>query len=69
MEEIKKMVRDELANQNDDELLYIETPFGSIGSNEIIPNEEIPENRNTRELIAEYRNFRLHHETYFRELP
>ena len=65
MEEIKKMVRDELANQNDDELLYIETPYGSIGSNEIIPNEEIPENRNTRELVAEYHNFRLHHETYF----
>lgn len=65
MEEIKKMVRDELANQNDDELLYIETPYGSIGSNEIIPNEQIPENRNTRELIAEYCNFRLHHETYF----
>ena len=63
IEEIKKMVRDELANQNTNELLYIETPYGSIGSNEIITNEEVPENRNIRELIAEYKSFSLHHVT------
>lgn len=64
IEEIKKMVRDELANQDGDDLLYVETPYGSIGSNEIIPNEEVPDNRNTRELIQEYKDFRQHHEIY-----
>lgn len=63
LEEIKKMVRDELAGKDSEELVYIETPYGSIGSNEIIPNEEIPDNRNIYELIGEYRKFSLHHET------
>ena len=62
LEKIKSQIRDELANQNSNELLYVETPFGSIGSNEIIPNEEVPENNNIRELIEEYNNFKRHNQ-------
>lgn len=62
LEDIKKKVRNELANQDSDDLLYVETPYGSIGSNEIIPNEYVPDNKNISELIQEYKEFKLHHE-------
>ena len=62
LEKIKSQIRDEIANQNSNELLYVETPYGSIGSNEIIPNEDIPENNNIRELIEEYNNFKRHNQ-------
>lgn len=62
LEKIKSQIRDEIANQNSNELLYVETPYGSIGSNEIIPNEEVPENNNIRELIEEYNNFKRHNQ-------
>lgn len=60
LEKIKSKIRDELTNQNTNELLYIETPFGSIGVNEVIKNQEIPENNNIRELIEEYNSFKRH---------
>lgn len=60
LEKIKAQIRDEIANQNSNELLYIETPYGAIGSNEVIPNQEIPDNNNIRELIEEYNNFKRH---------
>ena len=62
LEKIKSQIRDEIANQNSNELLYIETPYGSIGSNEVIPNQEIPENNNIRELIEEYNDFKRHNQ-------
>lgn len=62
LEKIKSQIRDEIANQNSNELLYIETPYGSIGSNEVIPNQEVPENNNIRELIEEYNDFKRHNQ-------
>ena len=62
LDKIKTQIRGELANQNTNELLYIETPYGAIGSNEIIPNEEVPDNNNIRELIEEYNNFKRHNQ-------
>lgn len=60
LDKIKSQIRDEIANQNSNELLYIETPYGAIGSNEVIPNQEVPENNNIRELIEEYKDFKRH---------
>ena len=60
LEKIKSKIRDELTNQNSNELLYIETPYGSIGTNEVIQNQEIPEKHNIRELIEEYNSFKRH---------
>lgn len=62
LEKIKSKIRAEIANQNSNELLYVETPFGAIGTNEIIQNQEIPENNNIRELIEEYNNFKRHNQ-------
>lgn len=62
LEKIKSQIRDEIANQNSNELLYIETPYGAIGSNEVIPNQEVPENNNIRELIEEYNDFKRHNQ-------
>lgn len=62
LEKIKSQIREEIANQNSNELLYVETPYGSIGSNEIIPNQEVPENNNIRELIEEYNDFKRHNQ-------
>ena len=62
LEKIKNKIRDELANQNSNELLYVETPFGAIGTNDVIPNQEVPENRNIRELIEEYKSFKRHNQ-------
>lgn len=62
LNKIKSQIRDEIANQNSNELLYIETPYGAIGSNEVIPNQEIPENNNIRELIEEYNDFKRHNQ-------
>lgn len=62
LDKIKSQIRDEIANQNSNELLYIETPYGAIGSNEVIPNQEVPENNNIRELIEEYNNFKRHNQ-------
>ena len=59
---MKSQIRDEIANQNSNELLYVETPYGSIGINEIMPNQEVPENDNIRELIKEYTNFKRHNQ-------
>ena len=60
LEKIKSKIRDELTNQNSNELLYIETPYGSIGTNEVIQNQDVPEKHNIRELIEEYNSFKRH---------
>lgn len=60
LEKIKNKIRDELANQDSNELLYIETPYGSIGTNEVIQNQQVPEKHNIRELIEEYNSFKRH---------
>lgn len=62
LEKIKSQIRNELANQNSNELLYVETPYGAIGTNDVIPNQEIPENNNIRELIEEYNSFKRHNQ-------
>ena len=62
LDKIKSQIRDEIANQNSNELLYVETPYGSIGSNDIMPNQNVPENDNIRELIKEYTNFKRHNQ-------
>ena len=62
LEKIKSQIRDEIANQNSNELLYVETPYGSIGSNDIMPNQDVPDNDNIRELIKEYTNFKRHNQ-------
>lgn len=62
LEKIKNKIRHDLANQNSNELLYVETPYGAIGTNDVIPNQEIPENNNIRELIEEYNNFKRHNQ-------
>ena len=61
LEKIKNKIRDELANQNSNELLYIETPYGSIGTNEVIQNQDVPENHDIRGLVEEYNSFKRHH--------
>ena len=62
LDKIKSRIREEIANQNSNELLYVETPFGAIGTNDVIPNQEIPDNNNIRELIEEYNSFKRHHQ-------
>ena len=62
LDKIKSQISNELANQNSNELLYVETPYGAIGTNDVIPNQEIPENNNIRELIEEYNNFKRHNQ-------
>ena len=62
LEKIKSKIRDELTNQNSNELLYIETPYGSIGTNEVITNQDVPEKHNIRELIEEYNSFKRHNQ-------
>ena len=61
LEKIKNKIRDEIANQNSNELLYIETPYGSIGTNEVIQNQDVPENHDIRGLVEEYNSFKRHH--------
>lgn len=62
LDKIKTRIREEIANQSSNELLYVETPFGAIGTNDVIPNQEIPENHNIRELIEEYNSFKRHNQ-------
>lgn len=62
LDKIKSRIREEIANQSSNELLYVETPFGAIGTNEVIENQEVPENNNIRELIEEYNSFKRHNQ-------
>lgn len=62
LDKIKSRIREEIANQSSNELLYVETPFGAIGTNEAIQNQEVPENNNIRELIEEYNSFKRHNQ-------
>lgn len=62
LDKIKSRIREEIANQSSNELLYVETPFGAIGTNEVIQNQEVPENNNIRELIEEYNSFKRHNQ-------
>lgn len=62
LDKIKSQIRDEIANQNSNELLYVETPYGAIGTNDVIPNQGIPDNNKVRELIDEYNNFKRHNQ-------
>ena len=58
LNQIKKQVKQELTNQNDNELLYVETPYGSIGINDLTTETDVSDiDNNVRDLLDEYRQY------------
>ena len=58
LNQIKKQVKQELTNQNENELLYVETPYGSIGINDLTTETDVSDiDNNVRDLLDEYRQY------------
>lgn len=58
LNEIKEQVKQELTNQNENELLYVETPYGSIGINDLTTETDVSDiDNNVRDLLYEYRQY------------
>lgn len=58
LNEIKEQVRDEIIQQDNQELLYVETPYGSIGINDLTTETDVSDiNNNVRDLLEEYRQY------------
>lgn len=58
LNKIKEQVKEELINQNENELLYVETPYGSIGINDLTTETDISDiNNNVKDLIEEYKYY------------
>ena len=61
LNKIKEQVRDEIINQDSDELLYVETPYGSIGINDLTTNSNVSDcNNSVYDLIDEYKQYIKH---------
>lgn len=58
LNKIKEQVKEELTNQNENELLYVETPFGSIGINDLTANTDVSDiENNVQDLLDEYKQY------------
>lgn len=58
LNEIKEQVRDEIIQQDNQELLYVETPYGSIGINDLTTETDVSNiDNNVRDLIEEYKYY------------
>lgn len=58
LNKIKEQVRDEIIQQDNHELLYVETPYGSIGINDLTTETDVSDiNNNVRDLLQEYRQY------------
>lgn len=58
LNKIKEQVRDEIIQQDNQELLYVETPYGSIGINDLTTETDVSDiNNNVRDLLEEYRQY------------
>lgn len=55
---IKEQVRDELIQQDSHTLLYVETPYGSIGINDLTTETDVSNiDNNVKDLIEEYKYY------------
>lgn len=58
LNKIKETVRDEIIHQDSELLLYVETPFGSIGINDLTPNTDVSDiENNVQDLLDEYKHY------------
>lgn len=58
LNKIKEQVKQELTNQNENELLYVETPYGSIGINDLTTETNVNNiDNNVQDLINEYKQY------------
>ena len=58
LNEIKEQVRDEIIQQDNQELLYVETSYGSIGINDLTTETDVSNlDNNVRDLIDEYKYY------------
>lgn len=58
LNKIKETVRDDLINQDSEILLYVETPFGSIGINDLTTETDVSHIDNgVQDLINEYKQY------------
>lgn len=58
LNKIKETVRDEIIHQDSELLLYVETPFGSIGINDLTPNTDVSDiGNNVQDLLDEYKHY------------
>lgn len=58
LNDIKEQVRDEIIQQDSQELLYVETPYGSIGINDLTTETNVSDlDNNVRDLLEEYKHY------------
>lgn len=58
LNKIKEEVKEEIINQNNNELLYVETPYGSIGINDLTTETDVSDlDNNVRDLLEEYKHY------------
>lgn len=58
LNEIKETVRDELIHQDSELLLYVETPYGSIGINDLTTETNVSNiDNNVQDLLDEYKQY------------
>lgn len=58
LNEIKETVRDELIHQDSELLLYVETPYGSIGINDLTTETNVSDiDNNVQDLLNEYKQY------------
>ena len=58
LNKIKETVRDDIINQDSNTLLYVETPYGSIGINDLTTETDVSDiDNNVRDLLEEYRQY------------
>ena len=58
LNQIKEQVKEEITHQNENELLYVETPYGSIGINDLTTETDVSDiHNNVRDLLNEYKQY------------
>ena len=58
LNKIKEEVKEEIINQDNNELLYVETPYGSIGINDLTTETDVSDlDNNVRDLLEEYKHY------------
>lgn len=58
LNKIKEQVRDEIIQQDSQQLLYVETPYASIGINDLTTNTDVSNiDNNVRDLLDEYKHY------------
>lgn len=58
LNKIKEQVRDDIIQQDSQQFLYVETPYGSIGINDLTTETDVSDlDNNVRDLIEEYKHY------------